>query len=158
MVSLTPRAGAAVSDHTAALRPWTAETGSGFRACVWGDPCPGRDHRRPGAPCTLSCDISVGCSALTGISRSQRALLRPPVLPLRLQEEPGSGVPENFLDPKVPRPTQGSCSSLGCSLRTRLTLTMQAGATGLLTATQVDGKLGREPQPVRGWFLENRQI
>ena len=35
---------------------------------------------------------------------------------------------------------------------------MQAGATGLLTATQVDGKQEREPQPVRGLFLENRQI
>ena len=34
---------------------------------------------------------------------------------------------------------------------------MQAGATGLLTAAQVDGKLGREPQPVRGLLLENRQ-
>ena len=35
---------------------------------------------------------------------------------------------------------------------------MQAGATGLLTETQVDGKLGREPQPVRGLFLEHRQM
>ena len=35
---------------------------------------------------------------------------------------------------------------------------MQAGATGLLTETQVDGKLGREPQPVRGLFLENRHV
>ena len=110
------------------------------------------------APCTLSSDISVGRSALTGASRSQRALLGPLVLVLRLQEEPGSGVPASFLDSKISRPAQGSCSSLGCSLRTRLTLTMQAGATGLLTATQVDGKLGREPQPVRGLFLENRQI
>ena len=110
------------------------------------------------APCTLSSDISVSRSAVTGTSRSQRALLGPLVLPLRLQEEPGSGVPASFLDPKVPRPTQGYCSSLGCSLRTRLTLTVQAGATGLRTATQVDGKPGREPQPVRGLFLENRQI
>ena len=110
------------------------------------------------APCTLSSDISVGRSALTGASRSQRALLGPLVLLLRLQEEPGSGVPASFLDSKMSRPAQGSCSSLGCSLRTRLTLTMQAGATGLRTATQVDGKPRREPQPVRGLFLENRQI
>ena len=110
------------------------------------------------APCTLSSDISVGRSALTGASRSQRALLGPLVLLLRLQEEPGSGVPASFLDSKMSRPAQGSCSSLGCSLRTRLTLTVQAGATGLRTATQVDGKPGREPQPVRGLFLENRQI
>ena len=40
----------------------------------------------------------------------------------------------------------------------KLTLTVQAGATGLLTATQVDGKLGREAQPVRGLFLDNRQM
>ena len=110
------------------------------------------------APCTLSSDISVSRSAVTGTSRSQRALLGPPVLPVRFQEEPGSGVPAGFLDPKMPRPAQGSCSSLGCSVRMRLTLTVQAGATGLLTATQVDGKPGREPQPVRGLFLENRQI
>ena len=121
-------------------------------------PAPSQTTGDSVAPCTLSSDISVGCSALTGTSRSQRALLSPPVLPLRLQEEPGSGVPTGFLDPKISRPAQGSCSSLGCSLRRRLTLTMQAGATGLLTATQVDGKPGREPQPVRGLFLENRQI
>ena len=121
-------------------------------------PAPSQTTGDSVAPCTLSSDISVGCSALTGTSRSQRALLSPPVLPLRLQEEPGSGVPTGFLDPKISRPAQGSCSSLGCSLRRRLTLTMQAGATGLLTATQVDGKQEREPQPVRGLFLENRQI
>ena len=68
------------------------------------------------------------------------------------------GSPVGFLDPKMPQPTRGSCSSLGCSLRMRLSLTMQAGATGLLTETQVDGKLGREPQPVRGLFLEHHQM
>ena len=67
-------------------------------------------------------------------------------------------VPAGFLDSKMPRPTWASCSSLGCSLSMKLTLTVQAGATGLLTATQVDGKLGREPQPVRGLFLDNRQM
>ena len=120
-----------------------------------GDPCPVRDHRRLWLPAP---------SAVTSVSATL-LLLEPAessesssVLPLRLQEEPGSGVPASFLDPKVPRPTQGYCSSLGCSLRTRLTLTVQAGATGLRTATQVDGKPGREPQPVRGLFLENCQI
>ena len=126
--------------------------------CVGETPVPSETTGDSVAPCTLSSDISVGHFAVTGTSRSQRALLGPPVLPLRLQKEPGSGVPTGFLDPKMPWPTQGSCSSLGCSVRTTLTLTVQAGATGLLTATQVDGKLGREPQPVRGLFLENRQI
>ena len=55
------------------------------------------------------------------------------------QEEPGLESPEGFLDPKVPRMTQGSCSSLCWSLRPRLTLTVQAGTAGLLTETQADG-------------------
>ena len=73
-----------------------------------------------------------------------------------MNRAPGS--PAGFLDPKMPQPTQGSFLSLGCSLSTRLTLTVQAGATGLLTETQVDGKPGREPQPIRGLLLENRQM
>ena len=135
---------------------WTLVTSNGFRACVWGRPL---SRQRPQVTLWLPAP-----SAVTSVSATL-LLLEPAessesssVLPLRLQEEPGSGVPASFLDPKVPRPTQGSCSSLGCSLRTTLTLTMQAGATGLRTATQVDGKPGREPQPVRGLFLENRQI
>ncbi|KAB0340851.1 hypothetical protein FD755_024674 [Muntiacus reevesi] len=55
----------------------------------------------------------------------------------RKNQAPGS--PVGFLDPKVPRTMQGSCSSLCWSLRPRLTLTMQAGTTGLLTETQADG-------------------
>ena len=75
---------------------WTLVTSNGFRACVWGRPLSRQRPQETVAPCTLSSDISVGHSALTGTSRSQRALLGPPVLPLRLQEEPGSGVPASF--------------------------------------------------------------
>ena len=36
-------------------------------------------------------------------------------------QAPGS--PATSLDPKTPQPTWGACSSLGCSQRTRLTIT-----------------------------------
>ena len=52
-------------------------TSNGFRACVWGRPLSRQRPQETVAPCTLSSDISVGHSALTGTSRSQRALLRP---------------------------------------------------------------------------------
>ncbi|KAI4569011.1 hypothetical protein MJG53_014629 [Ovis ammon polii x Ovis aries] len=110
------------------------------------------------APCTLSSDISVGRSALTGTSRSQRALLSPPVLPLRLWEEPGFGVPAGFLDRKMSRPAQGSCLSQGCSVRTKLTLTVQAGATGLRTVTQVGtgpGYQGSAPSLISPWGADS---
>ena len=91
------------------------------------------------APRPLSRDVTVAAVLHPGTSRSQRSLLSPPVLTLRLQEEPGSGVPRGFSGSKVPQTTQGSCSSLCWSLRPRLTLTVQAGTAGLLTETQGDG-------------------
>ena len=91
------------------------------------------------APRPLSRDDTVPAVLHPGTSRSQRGLLSPPVLTLRLRKNQAPGSPVGFLDPKVPWMTQGSCSSLCWSLRPRLTLTVQAGTAGLLTETQGDG-------------------
>ena len=63
-----------------------------IHACAWGD----LDPQTTGgavAPCPLSRGVTVAAVLCPGTSRSQRGLPSPPVLPLRLQEEPGSGVP-----------------------------------------------------------------
>lgn len=67
----------------------------------------------------------------------------------RLRMEKTPGCPASSLDPKMPRPRQGFCSSLGRSLGTRLLLcysSWQWQRLSLLTASQIASK--REKIPV----------
>ena len=59
------------------------------------------------------------------------------------------GSPAASPDPKMPRPMQGFCSSLGCSLRTRLTITVQSGTVVLVTMTRTRGEVGQIPHPAQ---------
>ena len=109
-----------------------------IHACAWGD----LDPQTTGgavAPCPLSRGVTVAavlCPEPAGASEASRALLSYHS-DSRKNQAPGS--PTSVLDPKVPRTTQGSRSPLCWSLRPRLTLTVRAGTTGLLTETQAGG-------------------
>lgn len=63
------------------------------------------------------------------------------------------GSPAASLGTKMPRPMRGFCSSLGCSPRTKLTVTVSTGKAVLLTVTQADGDMREESQPVRVLFF-----
>ena len=110
------------------------------------------------APCPLSKDVTVAAVLCPGTSRSQRGLLSPPVLPLRLQEEPGSGVPHQCSGPKE------ALVNAGLLLISMLEPEDEADsdyAGWYNRASHSDTgrwETGTRPQSVRCLFLENCQI
>ncbi|KAB0338784.1 hypothetical protein FD754_024339, partial [Muntiacus muntjak] len=83
----------------------------------------------PGASERLSCTPSSGYSGGTlPITWYQQKPGSPSRYLLSYNSDSpkhqGSGSPAASLDPKTPGPVQGSCSSLGCSPRPRLTITV----------------------------------
>ena len=143
MVSLTsiPWCCCGCQHRISSPEPWTAETISGFTPVCGETPDP-QTTGGAVAPCPLSRDVTVAALLCPGTSRTSEAssALLSYHSGSRKNQAPGS--PTSVLDPKKPWSMQGCCSSLCWSLRTRLTLTMQAGTTGLLTVIQADGKLG----------------
>ena len=68
---------------------WTLVTSNGFRACVWGRPL---SRQRPQVTLLRVTSVSATLLLLEPAESSESSS----VLPLRLQEEPGSGVPASF--------------------------------------------------------------
>ncbi|KAM7234584.1 hypothetical protein CapIbe_014742 [Capra ibex] len=93
----------------------------------------------PGASARLCCTLSSGYSVGDfSIRWFQQKTGSPPQYLLRFKSDSDkhqdTGSLATSLDPKMPRATQGSCSSLGCSPRTRPTITVLCGmATLMLT-------------------------
>uniref|UniRef100_A0A9L0R6K4 Immunoglobulin V-set domain-containing protein n=1 Tax=Equus caballus TaxID=9796 RepID=A0A9L0R6K4_HORSE len=100
--------------------------------------CPGTSAR---LTCTLRSDVSVGSKDIFWYQ--QKPGTPPPCLlyyHTDSDKHQGSRSPAASLDPKMPQPMQDFCSSLGSSLRTRLTIRVQSGTVRFLTVTQANGK------------------